>query len=173
MQKNKTTTAINILGLAVGISASLVIFLMVQYEYSFDKWEPQANNIYEVTSKYPNFYSPAIPIPAVEVIKNQITGIEATGYYLDFPAFDFSVTISSGKKDKDKIFNNEKGVVFADESYFNIFPHEWLSGNASTSLSQPNEVVLSLSVAKKYFPGISLDKVLGKRILFGDSTNAV
>ncbi len=57
----------------------------------------------------------------------------------------------------------KSGVIFADENYFNIFPHQWLAGNPSASLSQPNQVVLSLSVAKKYFPDLSLDKIIGQK----------
>lgn len=171
--RNKAFTAINVLGLSIGISASLVIFLMVLYDYSFDKWEPQVNNIYELTSKYPDFYSPAVPTPAVEFIKKQIPGIETTSYFLDFPAKDFMVTVSLENNKKKEIFNNENGVVFADENYFKIFPHQWLAGNPFVSLSQPYEVVLSVSVAKKYFPGTSINKMLGQRILFGDSTNTV
>lgn len=171
--KKKVHTIINIFGLAVGISASVVIFLIVQYDYSFDKWEPQATNTYEVMSKYSNFYSEAIPSPALEFIKNQIPGIETTSYFLDFPVRDFTVTVSSNDNEKNKIFTNENRLIFADENYFKIFPHHWLAGNPSVSLSQPYEVVLSLSVAKKYFPGKYLDKIIGQRILFGDSTNVV
>ncbi len=103
-KKNKVTTVINVLGLSVGISAAIVIFLMVQYDYSFDKWEPQANNIYEVTSKYPFAYASAVPSPAVEFIKKQITGIETTSYFLDFSSMDFSVTISPGNNKKRQHF---------------------------------------------------------------------
>ena len=172
-KKNKVTTVINVLGLSVGISASIVIFLMVQYDYSFDKWEPQRNNIYELTSKYPFGYTEGVPTPAVEFIKKQITGIEITSYFVDFSEPEFSVTVSSDSNKKNSIFSNESGVIFADENYFKIFPHQWLAGNPSSSLSQLNQVVLSNSVAKKYFPNQSLDKIIGQRILFGDSTNAI
>ncbi len=172
-KKNKVTTVINVLGLAVGISASIVIFLMVQYDYSFDKWEPQKNNIYELTSKYPFAYDAAFPAPAIEFIKKQIPGIETTSYFFSFPEPDFSVTVSPGNNKKNNVFNNESGVIFADENYFKIFPHQWLAGNPSFSLSQLNQVVLSNSVAKKYFPNESLDKIIGQRILFGDTTNAI
>ncbi|HVX27263.1 MAG TPA: ABC transporter permease [Parafilimonas sp.] len=172
-KKNKVTAIINVLGLSVGISASIVIFLMVQYDYSFDKWEPQAKNVFAVTAQgsWGEFYG--VPLPAAEAIKKRITGIESMCYYMNFPEYDFIVTVFSNKNKEDKIFNNEKDIVFADENYFKIFPHQWLKGNPAASLSQPNQVVLSLSVAKKYFPNESLDKIIGQRILFGDSTNTI
>ncbi len=172
-KKNKVTTAINVLGLSVGISASIVIFLIVQYDYSFDKWEPQANNIYVVNAQGDRGDFFGVPVPAGDAIKNQITGIETMCRYMSFPELDFITTASSYKNEKSKIFNDEKDVVFADENYFKIFPHQWLRGNPSLSLSQPNEVVLSVSVAQKYFPGLSLDEITGKRIVYGDSTNVV
>ncbi|HVZ98242.1 MAG TPA: ABC transporter permease [Chitinophagaceae bacterium] len=171
--KNKAATAINILGLAVGISASIVIFLIVQYDYSFDKWEPRANHIYQVTARSTQGEFFGVPLPAPAAIKSQVTGIEAMCYYMNFPENDFIVTVSPDKGEKGTIFNNEKDIVFADENYFTIFPHQWLRGNPSLSLSQPNEVVLSLSVAEKYFPGLSLDEITGKTILYGDSTNVI
>jgi putative ABC transport system permease protein len=172
-KKNKTITAINIIGLAVGISASIVIFLIVQYDHSFDKWEPQANNIFRLNAHgtYGDFFG--APIPAGDAIKSQITGIEKMCRYMEFPERDFIVTISSGKNEKSKIYNDEKDIIFADKNYFEIFPHQWLKGDPSFSLAQPNEVVLSLSVAQKYFPGLGLDEIVGKRILYGDSTNVL
>ncbi len=169
-RKNKVTTVINVLGLAVGISASIVIFLIVQYDYSFDKWEPQANNVYALTAEGDQGEFYGVPLPAAEAIKNQVTGIQAMCYYMSFPEYDFMVNVFHNKTGGGKIFNNEKDIVFADKNYFKIFPHQWLRGSPAVSLSQPNQVVLSLSVAEKYFPGLSLDEITGKRILYGDST---
>ena len=50
-KKNKIATFINVLGLSIGISASLIIFMMVEYDYSFDKYEPDANRICRIVSE--------------------------------------------------------------------------------------------------------------------------
>src|SRR5580693_1829096 len=94
-KKNVAITAINVLGLSVGISASIVIFLVVQYDYSFDRWEPKANNIYIVNVQTSRGDFSGAPIPAGEAIRNQIAGIEKMCRYMDFPERDFIITISS------------------------------------------------------------------------------
>src|SRR5690348_9987987 len=75
-KKSKSTTAINILGLAVGISASLVIFLIVRYDFSFDKWEPSPEQIYRVyTQTGTEGTNNGINMLAPEAIEQNVTGI--------------------------------------------------------------------------------------------------
>jgi len=170
--RHKVTTAINILGLAVGIGASLVIFMIVQYDYSFDKWEPDSQNVYVVTAQSERGSFFGVPVPAPQAIKSQIAGIETVSQVIDHPATELVVTIPGRQSHKNKTLLNEKDIVFADENYFKIFPRQWLKGSPSTSLAQSNKVVLSLSVAQKYFPGMALDEVVGQRIDY-DSVSAL
>jgi len=170
--RHKSTTAINIFGLAVGISASLVIFMMVEYDYSFDKWQPQANNIYRVIAQSGHGNFPGVPMPAPAAIKSQVTGIETLASFMEYPNRELVVTLPSVANGMDKPLINEKDIVFADENYFKIFPHQWLSGNPSAALSRPNTVVLSLSVAQKYFPGTTPDKIIGQPVKY-DSITAI
>src|SRR5688500_1433843 len=98
--RNKVFSTINILGLSIGISAALVIFLIVYYEFSFDKFEKDGDRIYRVVldAKFSGTqgYSAAVPAPLGGAMQNEVTGVEQT-----VPVFQFQgdgsaqVTISS------------------------------------------------------------------------------
>jgi putative ABC transport system permease protein len=169
LSHNKVHSIINVLGLGIGISAFLVIFLIVQYDYSFDRWEPGAKHIYTLNARVGKNEFLGVPLPAADAIKNQITGMDAFYRYMDFKEIDFQVIVPGSAKSHDKVFNDEQGIVYADGSYFNLFPHDWLKGDPGVSLSHAGQVVLALSVARKYFPGLDLNEIMGKRILYGDS----
>src|SRR5689334_24102930 len=79
--KNKVFSVINILGLAIGISASLVIYLLVDYHFSFDKFEKDRDRIYRVTSNFifsgESFKNAGVTSPMPAAIKKDLTGFEA------------------------------------------------------------------------------------------------
>ena len=79
--KNKVFTGINILGLSIGISASLVIYLLVNYHFSFDKFEKDNSRIYRVTSNF-NFsgeiyHNQGVCDPMAGAIRKELTGLDA------------------------------------------------------------------------------------------------
>ncbi|MDE1191572.1 MAG: ABC transporter permease [Arachidicoccus sp.] len=173
-KKNKATTAINILGLAVGISAAIVIFLIVRYDYSFDKWEPQKENIYRVYTTMPPFgTNSGISELAADVIPKSISGIQVFAHFMKAFLQNPIVTVSNKQTGKGVTFSKNDDVSFADGNYFKIFPHQWLQGSAASSLSQINEVVISKSEAEKYFPHVALDKVIGQSMIFEDSVQTI
>lgn len=69
LRKNKFSSILNVLGLSVGISAALVIFIIVRYDYSFDKWEPDSSQIYRVYTKYGKYFFRGINLQAPNAIK--------------------------------------------------------------------------------------------------------
>src|SRR5579863_6459559 len=78
LRHNKLFSLINILSLAIGISASLVIFTIVRYDFSFDRFEPDGDRIYRVVSDY-NFsgndgHTRGTSAPLAEVAKKELTG---------------------------------------------------------------------------------------------------
>ena len=168
-KKNKATTAINILGLAVGISASIVIFLIVRYDYSFDKWEPNQKNIYRVVTKLGGFgMNAGVSITSPKTIREKVPGLKTMAQFIESPFDKLDVSIPQGDKPVPKTFKDVEDMAFADENYFTIFPHQWLAGSVQ-SLAQPYHTVLSLSQAKRFFPDLSPDKIIGKEIVFNDS----
>src|SRR5436190_1918462 len=78
--KNKTFSLINIFGLAIGISASLVIYLVVQYDFSFDKFHTDANRVYRVVSDFSfageAFHNSGITSPMGNTLRKEATGLE-------------------------------------------------------------------------------------------------
>src|SRR2546423_15496966 len=78
--RNKIFSLINVIGLAMGISASLVIYLIVSYDLSFDKFEKNGDRIYRVVSdmKFPNndFKNSGLPMPLNQAIRKDLTGVE-------------------------------------------------------------------------------------------------
>src|SRR4051794_14986921 len=92
LKKNKVTTFINVLGLSIGISASLIIFMMVEYDYSFDKYQPDANRIYRIVSEGPVWKNSGIPIPMHEAVKQKVSGIQTTALFIQYNNYNTKVS---------------------------------------------------------------------------------
>ncbi|HEV8081834.1 MAG TPA: ABC transporter permease, partial [Chitinophagaceae bacterium] len=95
--RNKVFSSINVLGLSIGISASLVIFLIVYYEFSFDKFEKDRDRIYHVVMDLKfngtDGHTPAVPAPLSAAIQNEMTGIDNTVPVMQFQG-DASVKVA-------------------------------------------------------------------------------
>jgi putative ABC transport system permease protein len=169
-KSHKLFTLINIVGLSIGISAALVIYLIVRYDFAFDKFHKDGDRIYRVVSIY-SFqgepgYNGGVCGPLPDAAKNEVTGLESSAPF--FTLDQFSAIIPDGTKKPAK-FKNEKYTVLADERYFNIFQYKWLAGSAKTSLKEPYQVVLTADQAKVYFPSLTYDQMLGRQIIFEDT----
>jgi len=165
--KHKLFTFINIVGLSIGISASLVIFLIVYHDFTFDKFHKDSDRVYRVVSDFSYagdaFYNPGVAGRLPNGIKDQVTGVEISA-----PLYgqNYNVTIPVGKEQKK--FKNEENLVFADQRYFKIFTYHWLAGSDKV-LNQPNQVVLVSKQAKRYFPSLSYDQIIGRQVVYDDS----
>ena len=168
-QRNRVTTAINVLGLSIGISAALIIFMMIRYDSSFDKFEPNYERIYRVVTDGDGWKSMGVPVPLFEAIKQNVSGVEAVSALYSYNDWNIKVTIPAGSSKPDKVFKKQLHVAFTDAGYFNILPHRWLAGHAVNALTNPYTLVLSESRAKVYFPGLSPDQIIGKVVVFSDS----
>lgn len=171
--RNKITTLINMLGLSIGISAALVIFMMVHYQQSFDRFEPDGNRIYRVVSDGEQWKGAGGPIPLANAIKNQVSGIETVAPLYGYYDWATKVMVPQGSSKPDKIFKKQEKISFADSGYFNIIPHHWLAGSPKQALDVPNQLVLTESRAGRYFPGLTIDQIVGKTVIFSDSIKTV
>jgi len=151
--RNKKFSLINISGLAIGIASSILIFTVVQYELSYDTFQPGYNNIYQVATedKFPGntAYTPGTPYPALDAIRTKFPQMTVGVIYANYSA-QLTVVGSDGTPSKDKRFIEETGMFFADPQYFKIFKANWLMGSPE-DLDQPNKIVLSKKTAEKYF----------------------
>ena len=171
--KNKFITLIMVLGLSIGISAALVIYQIVQYQFSFDRYEPDRDLIYRVVTEGSNWANAGVPAPLHRDVESKLSGIRATAAFFDFHGWDTKVTVPQGQDQQPTVFKKQTNIVFADAGYFAIFPHPWLEGSAAASLKTPRQVVLSESRARLYFPGLSRDQIIGKQMIFNDTIPTV
>jgi len=164
--RHKVFTLINIIGLSIGISAALVIFLIVHYDFTFDKFHKDSNRIYRVVSSFSfqgqRSYTGGVRGPLAGAIKSQVTGVEYTA-----PVYTLSSNVLiAGKKNIPTRFKDQDRVVLADQQYFKIFDYVWLAGSSAHALDAPNQVVLTSDRAKLYFPSLPYDQVIGKVITY-------
>ena len=145
--RQKGYTLINLLGLAIGMTTCLLIFLYISFELSYDKHFKDYGNIYRVNVKgrfAEDFFDVAVTMGGV-----------APRMTKDFPEVKAAARIeqngqaffSYGEK---KFF--EENVFFVDSTFLAVFSFEMISGDRMTVLSEPYSIVLTESIARKYFP---------------------
>ncbi len=159
IRRNMGYAFLNVFGLTLGVAACLVIFLIVRNELGFDSYNSKADRTYRVTLNALDFnanVSMAI-IPAMRV---DFPELEQTTQLFYQP----EVLIKIGEK-----HFNEKNIVFGDEQTPKVFDYKWLAGDSQSALLQPNSVVLTETVAKKYFGN---SNAMGQTINFANELNA-
>ena len=169
--KNKLTTLINVLSLSIGISAALIIFMVVEYDFSFDKYEPEKERIYRIVSEGDGWKNSGVPAPMHKAVQNNVAGIEVAAGFFQYNDWNTKVSVPQGNNKPSQVFKKQDNIVFADGNYFSVFPHEWLAGNAKASLKNPFNLVLSESRASQYFPGVPANQLIGKTVIFSDTVN--
>jgi predicted permease len=150
LQRNKTYTLVNSLGLAVGIAACLLIFLVVQYQTSYDDFHSYKKSIYRVITTFHTqdgaSYSGGVAFPV------------SKGLRADFPAIrqvasifknGGQITIDDGNGQPKKL--QEENFFYAEPSFFEMFDFGFLSGDARSALKQPNSAILTQETAEKFF----------------------
>ncbi|HKR06187.1 MAG TPA: FtsX-like permease family protein [Bacteroidia bacterium] len=170
--RNKSFSLINITGLAIGISASLVIFLIVKYDFSFDKFQADGDRIYRINGEF-TFdgevgRNSGAPIPMGNAIAKEVRGLDAVAFFQTWMG-EKRVGIPTAGKDKPVIYKKEKKVVYADKNYFKIISYQWITGSPETALQQPYQVVLTESKAKLFFGDTPLSEIPGREIIFNDT----
>ena len=144
--KNKIYSVLNIVGLSIGIACTLLLFLFVQDELSYDTDHPFAKRTYRVAGKFNMMgqkYDLAVtPAPLGKT------------FLTDFPEVESFVRFRDQGSQIVNYKNNsfkERNAIFADNSVFEIFNVHLIYGNKENALKEPNTIVLSKNTAKKYF----------------------
>ena len=144
--KNKTSSLINIAGLATGLTCCLLMVLYMQHELNYDKFQQKGDRIARVIMEYSFNGSP--------VTKGNFTSTKVLpSFKRNFPEVESGVRMSDPDrlvKYDDKIFM-EKRFLYADSTFFQVFSFPLVKGDPAQVLKSPNMVVLSQSTAKKYF----------------------
>ncbi|UFH54212.1 ABC transporter permease [Spirosoma sp. KNUC1025] len=163
MIRNKTFSVINILGLALGMTSSLLILLWVQDEFSIGKQYANAQLLYRVMEN---------EIADGRVVTDEDTpGILADELKKQFPEIVYAAGLSSEENHVlsvgDKLARERGCFVGAD--WFKMYSLPLLAGNRETALSAPNNVAISRKVAEMYFK--TPQAALGKAIRFDNYTD--
>ena len=144
--RNKTFSAINVLGLSLGISTCLLILLFVQQELSYDSFNEKADRIVRVvfrgTVQGEKMKEASVMPPTAQTLKKDYPEVlEATRLRMEgFPRISYA----------DKTFK-ENAFAYADSNFFQVFTLPLIEGDANTALLEPNTIVISETVARKYF----------------------
>jgi len=165
--KNKGFTAINIIGLSLGIGCFIVIAMYVTDELSYDQYHENADRIYRINSDIQfggTDLSMAVSSdPMGETLKN------------DYPEVEECVRLyaSGGSKliKKGSEYINEGLVTHADSTLFDVFTLPAIAGNTKTALNEPNTVVISETAAIRYFG--STEKAMGEFLDTDDNTRTL
>lgn len=155
--RNKTFGLLNIVGLSVGIVCASLIFLWVAYSFEYNTQLPNSKNLYQVKNNqaYGNdiYTMSATMGPLAQTMQNEISGIKNTVRLLQINT---------------PFFYNKNPVrlegVYADSSFFSVFPFTAKQGNTADALLKPNQIAISTKMAKALL-GDNKDNAIGKTIL--------
>ena len=174
IKHNRLHNLLNIVGLAIGISACWMIFRIVNYEFNFDKNTSESNKIYKIHASYlengvVNDFD-GTPAPLAAYFKSNIANIDLT-----IPIFNEQVerVIYSTKNNKEKQVEDQSYIVSTTNDYFQLLDYKWLAGNPKNALSDPNSVVLSSSRAKQYFADTPVSDLIGRTIRYDSTTYTI
>jgi len=142
--KHRGFSAINILGLAIGMAASLLICLYVTFELSYDKFHTKADRIFRIVTDIQT---------ASETSHKGSSWAYGPNMKKDFPEIETFVRLSrvSFLVRKGEAKFQEEKTLFADSTLFQVFDFKLLRGNAKTALKDPLSIVFTETAAKKYF----------------------
>jgi putative ABC transport system permease protein len=162
LMRNKGFSFINIAGLVIGIISCILIFLYVQYELSYDKYNKQSPEIYRLTE--------ILHLPKEDRPQAVTSPIMAPTLQANFPEIKKSVRLTNSSRVlsvKEKKLYDTK-IVYADSTLFDIFTYPMLQGDPQKALVNPYSIVLTQNTAKKYFGN---EAPLGKIMQLSDTIN--
>ena len=149
LSKRKLYTGINILGLTIAIVSFLAISLYIYHELSYDRMYTDADRIYQFNQEFVSGGESQLvsstPSMLVPTLMSEVPEVEIGTLVFDLSIFS-TVVVDAGEGNQE-----ESRFAFADENFFKVFDFEVLVGNPDLVLSEPNQIVLTESTAKRYF----------------------
>ena len=146
----KYYSAINTIGLALGIAACILILLFVQNEVSYEKDFKNEGNIYRLVQDFPMgdhlSQSATVPFPTKNTMQTDFP--EITNTALVYRPSSWGNNSVLKKDDKDYF---EDDFLFAEHSFLEIYDFEFIKGNPESALTKANEILITESIANKYF----------------------
>ena len=164
--RKKIFSAINILGLAIGLASFFLITIYVINEINYDKHHKNADNIYRVIMR--TYMSGNVIEAAVSggllgrILYDELPEIVQYTRFYQTPR---PILLSNGDKD----FSQDK-ILFIDSSFFDVFSYDFISGDPKTVLIEPFSLVITENIAKKFFGD---ENPIGKSIKWNNSDNYI
>jgi len=167
LQRQRANALINISGLTLGIACSLLLFLMVRYQSSFDQYHTKKDRIYRIVhqsdgNRGNTDYQAGVQAVLPEAVRTDFPEMEQV-VFTSYRS-DALVTIPQ-RQGEAKKYQEERGVVYTESNFFDVFDRPVLMGSVAHVLDRPNEAVISKGLAKKYF---GREDVLGEVVRFED-----
>ena len=164
--RNRIYTIINVSGLSLGIACSIVLFLIINYNLSFDDYHTNADKIYRVVTENHQYdevgYDRGVPYPAIQYVIDaeypEVEGSSILDYNIGAPVL---YTEKGGEKIK---FKEEAPTAFVHPDFFQMFDNKWIHGNKENPFNGPLTMVVTESIARKYFNKVD---VIGE-VLFNE-----
>ena len=154
LARNKNYTIINIAGLAVGIAVCMMIFIIIQFQTSFDNFHAKKDRVYRVLTESHHAdagnitYAKNVPFPMPEGLKTAFPQLEQVAPVYTSHNDELQVLDDNGTPVKN--FKEQSGVFYTSPSFFNMFNFPLLAGSYE-SLKDPNNVLLTKEIAENYF----------------------
>ncbi len=151
--RHKGFSLLNVFGLAVGIASCLLLFLVVRYELSYDKFLPGHESVYHIITKDHEAsgeeYTSGVPFPLYDAIKVDMPDVKAGSLFSSFGS-QMTVLGNNPNMVAGKKFIEDGGVFYGDATIFKVLEFPWLVGSPAV-LDEPNTTVLTQEIAEKYF----------------------
>lgn len=148
----KVYTALNVLGLTLGLTCAILIFLMVKFHLSFDQYHSKTDRVVRIVSYFNTpdgeFYTPGVPAPLGDAARTEIAPLEKVS--MVYNENNVTVALIENNVPTKKFLEDNGGVFFVEPDLFSILDLKILKGNVQ-DLKQPNVVFLTEKIAKKYF----------------------
>lgn len=158
IRRNRINSAINVISLTIGLTISIVIFTIIQYQYSFDHHHQNADRVFRVNfeeqKEWGKSYNSQTPEPLHKILRTDYPQIEAVSRTIGPMEVQLFL---------DEVSYRQEEILFVDEHYFKLFDQEWIRGNAEDAFKDPKAIILTESMAVKLF---GTEDPMGKAIDF-------
>lgn len=169
LSKSKSITAINVLGLSIGVGAFLAILSIVHYEMSFNRNIPESDQMYRIYTSYTGSFTSTnkgVSVSVGEYVPENFSGLKSATHFQTYSAKVEVPETDGAIKDLDR----QSQLIIAGTSYFRVVDqYEWLAGNPDVALDEPFKVVLTAEQATKYFGNSDWHELLDREIIYSDS----
>lgn len=162
LERNKSYALINVAGLALSMTCTILIFVLVKHHLSFDNFHRESDRIYRIVTEMHRetiAFNESVPAPLGKVFRDEHTFGEITARIVN--PLNTLITIEKGNEVV-KI-KEENGLAFAENDFFEIFNFPLLQGDKNSVLSAPNTAIITQNIANKYF---GKEDAIGKQFMF-------